>query len=114
MSVCVKIWRTADKTRRLCLDSDLCLLFDQRLEIAKPLGPAFLNGLSATSKSKRIGRHVSGDHRARTDISAVADGHRRNQRRIGADEGALADIGAVLGPAVVVAGDGAGADVGAR
>ncbi len=37
---------------------------------------------------------------------------RRDQRRIGADEGARADLGAVLVEAVVVAGDGAGADVG--
>ena len=48
-----------------------------------------------------------------SDIGAVADLDRRHQRGIGADEGALADIGTVLGDAVVIAGDGAGADIGA-
>ena len=46
------------------------------------------------------------------DIGAVADRHRRDQRRIRADEDAGADLGAVLGEAVIVAGDGAGADIG--
>ena len=55
-----------------------------------------------------------GHHRAGADIGAVADLDRRHQRRVRADEGAVADIGAVLGDAVVIAGDGAGADIGAR
>src|SRR4029077_13200400 len=34
------------------------------------------------------------------------------QRRVRADEGVLANLGAVLGTAVVIAGDGASADIG--
>ena len=84
------------------------------LRLAQALGPAFLDGLPAAPDRQRIRRHVRGDHRAGADIGAVADLDRRDQRRIRADEGALADVGAVLGGAVVVAGDGAGADIGAR
>src|SRR5204862_7759353 len=51
------------------------------------------------------------DGRARADIGAARDAHRRHQRRIGADEAVVLDHGAVLRRAVVVAGDGAGADV---
>ena len=60
-----------------------------------------------------VGLHVLGDDAARADVGAVADLDRRHERRVGADEGALADVGEVLVEAVVVAEDGAGADVGA-
>src|SRR6185437_14627814 len=43
-----------------------------------------------------------------------ADGDRRDQRRIRADESALADLGPVLGEAVVIAGDRSRADIRAR
>src|SRR5690606_6400024 len=56
---------------------------------------------------------IGGDDGARRDIGAVADLDRRNQRGIGADKGTGADLGPVLGEAVVIAGDGAGADIGA-
>jgi hypothetical protein len=39
---------------------------------------------------------------------------RRHQRAVGADEGALADHRRIFEEAVIIAGDGAGADVGAR
>ena len=42
---------------------------------------------------------------------ALADAHRRPHDGVRADEGARADAGAVLVHAVVVGGDGAGADV---
>src|SRR3990167_1439942 len=61
-------------------------------------------GLGATG-------HVPGDHRAGAHVGAVAQGKRRDQDAVAADEHALADGGAVLARAVVVAGDGAGADV---
>ena len=44
-------------------------------------------------------------------IAPVADRDRRDQRRVGADEGAGTDHRAVLAEAVVIAGDCAGADV---
>ena len=55
-----------------------------------------------------------GDHAAGRDDRAVADGDRRHQRRVGADERALADYRAEFVNAVVIAGDRAGADIGAR
>ena len=47
-------------------------------------------------------------------MAPLADRDRRHQRAVGADEGAGADHRLVLAEAVVVAGDGAGADIGAR
>ena len=55
-----------------------------------------------------------GDHRARADIGPFPHLHRCNQRRIRPDERSLADLGAVLGNPVIVAGDRAGTDVGSR
>ena len=63
--------------------------------------------------AKGIGRHVLGDHAAGGDEGARPDRHRRDQRTVGADEGAGADHRLVFGVAVVVAGDGARADIGA-
>ena len=54
-----------------------------------------------------------GDHRARRRDRAVADFDRRHQSGVGADERARADIGFGLGEAVIIAGDGARADIGA-
>src|ERR1700685_947144 len=89
------------------------LLFAQGFKRAQARGPTFLNHLSATADRQRLGRHILGDHRARAHIGAVADLARRPQRRVRADERVLADLGAVLGAAVVIAGDGAGTDIGA-
>ena len=69
--------------------------------------------LPAARDAEAAGRHVAVDRAAGADERAVADRHRRDQRRIRADERAGADLGMVLGEAVVVAGDRAGADVGA-
>ena len=57
------------------------------------------------------GGRVLGDGRAGADVGAARDAHRRDQRRVGADEAVVLDHRAVLVRAVVVAGDGAGADV---
>src|SRR5260370_16763906 len=87
-------------------------LLPAQLHLAVALGAALAVVLRAALDRHRIVGHVLGDHRARTDIGAVADLHRRHQRRIGADEGALADDGPVLAETVIVAGDGAGAEIG--
>ena len=63
-----------------------------------------------SSVSLSSGR-VLRDRRAGADRGACADLHRRHQHRARADERARADLGAPLVHAVVVAGDGAGADV---
>ena len=87
-------------------------LLAARLHLAISLGPALAGGLLAAFDGQRIVGHVLGDDRARTDIGALADLHRGHQRGVGADERALADQRLVLGKAVIVAGDGAGAEVG--
>ena len=57
--------------------------------------------------------NVSGDDGAGRGHRAVADFHGSDKHRVRADEDAGADLGAVLGDAVVVAGNGTRADVGA-
>ena len=56
-------------------------------------------------------RHVLGNGRAGTYGCARMDGDRRNQLDIGTDQYVVLDHGAVLVHAVVVARDGAGADI---
>src|ERR671935_125218 len=60
------------------------------------------------------GRRVLVDGGAGADIRALRHAYRRNQRRVGADEAVVLDDRTVLRRPVVVAGDGAGADVDAR
>src|SRR5215831_2493833 len=81
-----------------------------RAEFLRPAGDLLL--LAARDRKRVLFRRF-GDHRAGADIGSIADFHRRHERRIGADESASADVGEVFVEAVVVAGDGAGADVGA-
>src|SRR5258708_1612378 len=57
------------------------------------------------------GRYVVANRRAAADVSTLADRHRRDQLRVAADEGAVLDHRLILVHAVVVARDGAGADV---
>ena len=64
-----------------------------------------------TREAKGIRRNILGDDRARSDVGAIAHAHGRDERGIAADENALADGRRVLVDAVVVASDGAGADV---
>ena len=76
-------------------------------------GPAGLIHLAAASQRQGIGGNIFGDDRTGADVGAIADANRRDQGAIAADEDAAADRGRVLVHAVVIAGDGAGADVGA-
>src|SRR6201994_4175050 len=85
--------------------------FACRPQGAQARRPPLLNDLLAAPDGERVSGHVAGDNRPRPHIGAVADLHRRHQGRIGADEGALADLGLVLGSAVVIARDSAGADI---
>src|SRR5688572_27551038 len=75
--------------------------------------PPLLHRLPAPAEGEGVGRHVDGDHRAGADIGVGADGHRRDEGRVGADEGPLPDHRAVLAEPIVIASDGAGADIGA-
>ena len=70
--------------------------------------------LLAARDGQLVGRDILGDHRSRADDRAVADADRRDQRAVRADEGARADLGPIFAEAVVIAGDGARADVGFR
>ena len=60
------------------------------------------------------GGRVFVDGRACADIRALCKAYRRHQRGVRADEAVILDHGAVLRRAVIVAGDGAGADVDPR
>src|SRR4029077_2168586 len=53
--------------------------------------PSGLVGLAAAGDSERVGRHIFGDQGAGADVSAVTDAHRRDERRIAADENSFAD-----------------------
>src|SRR5947209_13087914 len=75
-------------------------------------GPVGFIGRAAPRNGQRIGGDVLGDDRAGGDVGAIADAHRRDQRRVGPDEDAVADGRRMLRYAVVIAGNGAGADVG--
>jgi hypothetical protein len=68
-------------------------------------------GLLHARDGELVGRRVLGQRGAGAERGAAADGDRRHQLRIGADEDVVLDHRAVLVGAVVVAGDGAGADV---
>src|SRR3990170_6549748 len=76
-------------------------------------GPARTLLLGAAAECQRIGRDVLGDDAAGADIGPLPDLDRRHQRSVGADKGARPNLGPVLVEAVIVAGDGAGADVSA-
>src|SRR6185437_8336653 len=84
----------------------LLRLLPPRLQLAISGRPAFADALRAALDRHRIVGHVAGDHRAGANIGAAADLHRRDQRGVGADKGAGADDGLVLGKTVIVAGDG--------
>src|SRR5437867_12867274 len=64
--------------------------------------PAAHVALLGARDTERAARHVARDRGARRDERVGLDRHRRNQIHVTADEGALADRGAVLLLAVVV------------
>src|SRR5207247_8185021 len=67
--------------------------------------------LLAGADAKRAGRDVLTDRRAAADVGTAPHGDRGHQLRVAPDEGAVFNHGPVLFLAVVIAGDGAGADV---
>src|SRR5437879_2511462 len=77
-------------------------------------GPAGFIDLAPAGNSQSIRRHVFRDGRTGSDVGAVAHAHRRDQRRIAADEHFAPDRGGMLMKAVVIAGDRAGADIALR
>src|SRR3954468_22928581 len=68
-------------------------------------------GLLGTCHSQRVGRDVVGDHRPRRSPGAVADRDRRDEDIMRAGVDVSSDRRSLLAGAVVVGGDGAGADV---
>ena len=88
-----------------------CLLRGHGL--AKLLGPARLVDLLAAGEGDGIGGDVAGDDRAGADEGAGADRHRRDQGAVRADEGPLPNYRPIFEEAVIIAGDGARADIGA-
>src|SRR5678815_5469876 len=67
--------------------------------------------LARARHGELVRRRVLADRRARADVGAARNAHRCDQRGVGADEAVVLDDGAALGGAVVVARDGARADV---
>src|SRR5262245_53282591 len=84
--------------------------------VARPgtLHPALDEPDRRPADCERAGRHVAGHGRAGADVGVVGDADGRDQLRVAADLHARADARAVLLEAVVVAGDGSGADVAVR
>ena len=83
---------------------------ERSAEVARPS----LHGLAASGDSETVRRHVIRDDGAGAHERSVADGDRGHKEGVRADERALADHGPVLAVSVVVARDGAGADVDLR
>src|SRR5262245_9885062 len=73
--------------------------------------PALEVPLLAGADRQRAGRHVFPNRGSRSHVRLLADGDRRDQLRVAADERPAFDGRRVLAGAVVVAGDRAGADV---
>ena len=75
--------------------------------------PSLDVSLPGAGDGQGVAGHFLVDRRAGGDVGVVAQGHRRDQVDVAADEDALAHGGAVLGLAVVVHGDDAAAEGGA-
>src|SRR5215472_17016347 len=81
------------------------------LALAESLDPAFPPLIGLGIERERSWCHVVADGRPRRDVGIVADRDRRDELAVSALLHAVPDRRAVLGEAVVVAGNGAGADV---
>src|SRR3954468_6719203 len=83
--------------------------------IRLPLFPRWLprgyGHLPRAGHGELVRRRVLADRRARADVGAARNAHRGDQRGVRADEAVVLDDGAALGGTVVVAGNGARADV---
>ncbi len=75
-------------------------------------GPAGLVDLAAAGDPEAVRRDIFRDGRAGGDVRVIADAQRRDEDRIASDKYFVADGGRKFFEAVVVASDGAGADVG--
>jgi hypothetical protein len=75
------------------------------------LGPAFFVDLAGSAQSQGICRDILGDCRGCGDVGALADPQRGDQDAVAADKNIVFDDGLVFVYAIVVAGDGAGADI---
>src|SRR5262249_9018044 len=83
-------------------------------ELAVFFGPAVFHRLLAAGDRETILGHVAGDDAARRDIGTIAHRHRCYERGIRSDKDVGPNLGVMLLKAVIVAGDGAGADIAAR
>ena len=74
-------------------------------------GPVLFVCLACAGDRQRHRRNIVRDGRARGGVCAVAHGDRRDQIRVAADEGVVADGGAVLFCTVVVDRDRSAAEI---
>src|SRR6266540_6176277 len=75
------------------------------------LHPPVLVFLSPACDGECAGRNVLGNRGSSADVSALPDFDRRDDRCIASDEGAILDDRRAFDAAIVVACDGAGADI---
>ena len=78
----------------------------------KATGSPFQIGLAPASNADGVFGHILGNHRTGTNDGSSSNNHRGNKGRIGADEGLRANGGLVFIEPIVVARNGACADVG--
>jgi hypothetical protein len=105
---CIIPYKTAEELLVLLL-LQLLLFGDIGLHLGG--GPALKVGLAVAGDAQRLGRHILGDGAACGGVSAVAYLDRGYKVGVAANEAVIADLGAELILAVVVAGDGAAAEV---
>ena len=87
------------------------LLFFGNVGFHLGLCPALQIGLALPGNAQRLRGHVLGDGAAGGGVGTIAHLHGGHKVRVAADEAVIADLGAELILAVVVAGDGAAAEV---
>src|SRR6185369_5733542 len=85
------------------------IIHNSTLSFLQP--PAFLVDLRDTGDGQRIGRYIDGYRRAGRHQRVAPHPDRGHQLHVAADEDIVADHGKVLVDPVIVAGDGAAADV---